>query len=320
MPSNIYNKKKHVRENKYWTDGANFEWGHGFELREVSTENISDNVKNLTFSQLCKLLYSWSQGTAICVGVYNYIDGTEGGVLINPERRVRIGECSSIFVICNDFPVVLAMLKTKHLVAILKRLNEERPKASSSDAEIRARRYTKPPEIDISGECSLPEPPPGSPVLKSGKTRGRADSRWLVSWMNPTPVPEPEETEGTKPDTVAPALEFKRGPNCYRVEIGKGRSLSDGTNRESPAVAPHGERESPLLMDNPISLSFSKRDSTESLISAATGPAPPMHYMGRGLTFLPEASVVFGEDDGEDVDTSRYLVSKRFSDHGASIL
>jgi hypothetical protein len=362
MPSNIYNKKKHVRDSRYWTEGFNFEWGHGFELREVPIAEIGDGMKGLTFSQCCKVLHWWSQGMAICVGVNNYIRGSTGGVLINPERKVRIGDCSSIFVICNDYELLLAMLNTEHLSGVLRKMVAERTMSRAGvpeGTETRGRLNSKCPAIELSGECYVPETP-APPVLLDSRSRVRTDSHWMTSWINNTggaagitgvggvgtggqgpAVKEegawvqPEAQEAVSPTREGPregvqSLEFKRGPRCFRVEVEKNaRTTSDSPANESsfsigPGIdaTPPPPPALPLIYDAPPpnvgGVGLSKRDSAESLGSSTSHPAfgPPTHKMGRFLTFLPESSVVYGDEDDEYSDTSRFLIPKHYSDHG----
>lgn len=312
MPSYIYNKKKHVRNSQYWDEGLAYEWGHGFELREVTATQISDSVKNLTFSQLCRVLYSWSEGNAICVGVYNFIKGERGGVLINPERTVRIADCSSIFIICNDYPVVLAMLRTTYLSVILKKLYDDRPRTLMYDgSEARARAYTaRPSSIELDSASQ-------SDAVQLGQQSNRLTALWdksLWRFHSDSDIGgnymTPEE---------ASQLEFKRGPNCFCSEANKTvGSSKEGAISEDMPVENVDLISSPLLADIvKAANNMSRCHSTDSLKSAVSLAYPaPRYPMGRGLSFLPEASVVYGEDDGDGVDTSHFLVPKQFSDHG----
>lgn len=118
-------KKKFRREKNFSLDNwkSEYEWGTSFELMEIIIEkNATNAVKELTFSQLCRYMYHQSQGTAICVAINGY--DRLNHVILNPERRVRIGQCSSVFVICNSMEVVMNILQSQDPVPVLKKLKK----------------------------------------------------------------------------------------------------------------------------------------------------------------------------------------------------
>ena len=69
-------------------------------------------------------MYQWSKGTSICVAVTGHKD--QKCVILNPERHARIGDCKSIFVMCNNLDVTLAMLRTESLLSVIRRLRSVR--------------------------------------------------------------------------------------------------------------------------------------------------------------------------------------------------
>lgn len=324
MPSNIYNKKKHVRDSRYWTEGYNFEWGHGFELREVSADLIGDGMKSLTFSQCCKVLYWWSNGMSICVGVFNYLSCKLGGVLINPERHIKIGDCASIFVICNDFEKLLAMLGTNDMDEILKSLYTQKARTFFPEVRPRRRELSKLPSFDAAGVADLesaeetlgeiPASLSGAPILLNRETRVRTDSHWMMSWMNPSEHPQEPETTDEEEYRPNALLEFKRGPRCFRIEAMKrsGRE-SEEEKREDSSELMIGSKE-PSISAGESAPNIVRRKSFDSLAATVGTSNPPVHRQGRFLSFLPEPCVVYGDD--ETVDTSQYLIPKQFSDHG----
>mmetsp|Transcript_24972 Transcript_24972/g.36842 ORF Transcript_24972/g.36842 Transcript_24972/m.36842 type:complete len:729 (-) Transcript_24972:1525-3711(-) len=123
IPSAIYNKRGTTTDPKKWKN--EYEWGNSFELVEIPVQsNTSSDFKRLSFSQACRFLYQWSKGTTILAGIFDW--NGQGSVVINPERKVRIGECKSIFMICNNLELALAMLNTDNLRTILRRLRSMR--------------------------------------------------------------------------------------------------------------------------------------------------------------------------------------------------
>ena len=105
--------------------------GHSFDIHEIPVgSGASEEIKRLTFSQLCKFLYNWSGGSVVCVGVFGW-RGSDY-VIVNPERSVEIGDCRSLFVICDNLEVASAMLQAQNIGLIWQRLNEDLPGSPSS--------------------------------------------------------------------------------------------------------------------------------------------------------------------------------------------
>jgi hypothetical protein len=121
--SQVSLKKKFKREENFSFDNwkSEYEWGTSFELMEVVIEkNATSAIKGLTFSQLCRYMYHCSKGTAICVAINGF--DRRNHVILNPERRVRVGQCSSVFVICNSMEVVMDVMQSQDPIPVLKRL------------------------------------------------------------------------------------------------------------------------------------------------------------------------------------------------------
>lgn len=111
IPNNFYNAAARLSADSVITKKNEYEWGDSFELVEIPVKtNTSDGVKKLTFSLCCRFLYEWSKGTTVLVGIHDHV-GCDV-VVLNPLRDALIGDCGSIFVICNSLEVTLAMLKT----------------------------------------------------------------------------------------------------------------------------------------------------------------------------------------------------------------
>ncbi|CAE7688480.1 unnamed protein product, partial [Symbiodinium microadriaticum] len=85
----------------------------------------SEEIKRLTFSQLCKFLYNWSMGSVVCVAVFGWQESDY--VIVNPERKVIIGDCRSVFVICDCLDVARAMMQAQNIGLIWQRVAEEVP-------------------------------------------------------------------------------------------------------------------------------------------------------------------------------------------------
>lgn len=81
-------------------------------------------------------MYQWSHGTAICVAVFGH--KKQNDVIINPERNARVGNCQSLFIICNNLEVTLAMLRTDNLLSVIRRLRSIRSTKLGGDGEGRA--------------------------------------------------------------------------------------------------------------------------------------------------------------------------------------
>jgi hypothetical protein len=81
-------------------------------------------------------MYQWSHGTAICVAVFGH--KKQNDVILNPERNARIGNCQSLFVICNNLEVTLAMLRTDSLLSVIRRLRSIRSSNVGGDGEGRS--------------------------------------------------------------------------------------------------------------------------------------------------------------------------------------
>jgi hypothetical protein len=123
--SQISLKKKFKRDENFSFDSwkNEYEWGTSFELMEVVIEkNATSAIKDLTFSQLCRYMYHCSKGTAICVAINGF--DRLNHVILNPERRVRVGQCSSVFVICNSMEVVMDVMQSQDPIPVLKRLRK----------------------------------------------------------------------------------------------------------------------------------------------------------------------------------------------------
>lgn len=123
--SQISLKKKFKRDENFSLDNwkNEYEWGTSFELMEVVIEkNATSAIKDLTFSQLCRYMYHCSKGTAICVAINGF--DRLNHLILNPERRVRVGQCSSVFVICNSMEVVMDVMQSQDPITILKRLQK----------------------------------------------------------------------------------------------------------------------------------------------------------------------------------------------------
>jgi hypothetical protein len=123
--SQVSLKKKFKREENFSFDNwkSEYEWGTSFELMEVVIEkNATSAIKGLTFSQLCRYMYHCSKGTAICVAINGF--DRRNHVILNPERRVRVGQCSSVFVICNSMEVVMDVMQSQDPIPVLKRLRK----------------------------------------------------------------------------------------------------------------------------------------------------------------------------------------------------
>ena len=111
IPSSYYGVGVRFSNESIISKKNEYEYGDTFELVEIPVEsNTSDGMKKLTFSLCCRFLYEWSKGTIALVGVYDHA-GFEV-VLLNPLRNALIGDCGSIFVICNNLELTLALLKT----------------------------------------------------------------------------------------------------------------------------------------------------------------------------------------------------------------
>jgi hypothetical protein len=124
--SQVSLKKKFRREENLSLDSwkSEYEWGTSFQLMEVIIEkNATSAIKDLTFSQLCRYMYHCSKGTAICVAINGF--DRLNHVILNPERRVRVGQCSSVFVICNSMEVVMDVMQSQDPIPVLKRLQKK---------------------------------------------------------------------------------------------------------------------------------------------------------------------------------------------------
>ena len=123
--SQISLKKKFKRDENFSLENwkNEYEWGTSFELMEVVIEkNATSAIKDLTFSQLCRYMYHSSKGTAICVAINGF--DRLNHLILNPERRVRVGQCSSVFVICNSMEVVMDVMQSQDPITTLRRLQK----------------------------------------------------------------------------------------------------------------------------------------------------------------------------------------------------
>lgn len=108
---------KHSKRNKTMHE---FDYGLVFELVEIPIDlHCSENIKRLSFSQLCRLLYLWSGGVIACVGIFDHQD--QGTVILNPHKHCKIGDCYSLFVICNNVDLVVSMLSAQEIIHVIKR-------------------------------------------------------------------------------------------------------------------------------------------------------------------------------------------------------
>jgi hypothetical protein len=118
IPSNYYNSR--FSADNIVTRRSEYDWGGSFELVEIPVKtNTSDGMKKLTFSLCCRFLYEWSKGTTILVGIYDHAGCDK--VVLNPLRNAVIGDCGSLFAICNNLEVTLAMLKTSNPKSVWRR-------------------------------------------------------------------------------------------------------------------------------------------------------------------------------------------------------
>lgn len=113
IPNNYYNATSRFSSDSVVSKRNEYEWGDSFELIEIPIKtNTSDGIKKLTFSLCCRFLYEWSKGTTVLVGIFDHV-GCDV-VVLNPLRNALIGDCASLFVICNNLEMTLALLKTNN--------------------------------------------------------------------------------------------------------------------------------------------------------------------------------------------------------------
>ena len=111
IPNNYYNATSRVSADSVISKRNEYDWGDTFELLEIPVKtNVSDGIKKLTFSLCCRFLYEWSKGTTVLVGIFDHVGFN--AVVLNPLRDALIGDCGSLFVICNNLEMTLALLKT----------------------------------------------------------------------------------------------------------------------------------------------------------------------------------------------------------------
>jgi hypothetical protein len=195
VPSNYYNVSSNIsRDNSVVSKRNEYDWGESFELVEIPVKlNTSDGMKKLTFSLCCRFLYEWSKGTTILVGVFDHA-GCDV-VVLNPLRDALIGDCGSLFVICNSLEVTLAMLQTSNPKRVWRRQKSQM-----------AQQQNKKP---VSAE-------PGTIELQSN------DSFWKGIYQDPNAL---QPTRGKfnqfglqkRQDSFDPKqLKFSRDASCFR--------------------------------------------------------------------------------------------------------
>jgi hypothetical protein len=136
------------------------------------------------------------------------------GVILNPERRIRIGECKSLFVICNNVEMTLAMLLTENLKSIMRMLRSKREfgltyrRDSPADILVSEDPSSAFPPASLPTRDSFKVPPPPSPSSRkrtNTSVSGTMDSLRLNDAANP--------------------ITFKRHSCCYKKDIEKETNL-----------------------------------------------------------------------------------------------
>jgi hypothetical protein len=126
------------------------------------------------------------------------------GVILNPERRIRIEECKSLFVICNDVEVTLAMLLTENLKSIMRMLRSKR------EFGMTPRRGSPTMEMIHVSEDGTPAPRSPLPTRDSFKATSPR-KRTNTSVSNSMDISRVN-------DAVTP-ITFKRHSCCYKKEV-----------------------------------------------------------------------------------------------------
>ena len=135
----------------------------------------------------------------------------QSGVILNPERRVRIGECVSLFVICNNVEETLSMLQTENLKSVMRMLRSKREYGITSPQGL-------PTDLLLTSEQNSSSLP-----MKDFTERKRAHSSVITSM------------DHHLPDVTNP-ITFKRHSCCYAKELTKETREKDNL-RKAAAVS-----------------------------------------------------------------------------------
>jgi hypothetical protein len=226
-----------------------------FSIQEIAVSVVmSDEIKRLSFSQLCRFLYRWSAGTVVCVGVYGWRD--EEQALINPERRVIIDDCRSVFFMCNNLEVTLAMLQTKNVGLVSQTLFASSVALSSDSSEL------SPDELSSAVESG------GVGSRPSSFSPGKPADNW-TSWRefnSATEVLQFEESCVAAAEVAIRSPSFRESSAHLDRNKPRDASTSDGLGPTSP-VAIKAENTMPAassLAEVYVEMSSSARDLVET--------------------------------------------------------